>query len=60
MARHDVAGQLSRVPLFSGCSKRDLQTIARVVKDIDHRSGTVIAETPLAGSNFRVMGAAYP
>ena len=43
VARHDVVDQLSRVPLFSGCSRRDLQTIARVVKDIDHSSGTVVA-----------------
>ena len=43
MAKRDVVGQLSRVPLFSGCSRRDLQTIARVVKDIDHGDGTVIA-----------------
>ena len=30
MAKRDVVGQLSRVPLFSGCSRKDLQTIARV------------------------------
>jgi CRP/FNR family cyclic AMP-dependent transcriptional regulator len=39
----DVVEELSRVPLFSGCSRRDMQTIARVVKDIDHPAGTVIA-----------------
>ena len=55
MARHDVAGQLSRVPLFSGCSKRDLQTIARVVKDIDHRSGTVIAREGEPGVGLFVI-----
>ena len=43
MAKHDVVTQLSQVPLFSDCSQRDLRTIARVVKDIDHREGTVIA-----------------
>jgi CRP-like cAMP-binding protein len=39
----EVVARLSKVPLFSGCSQRDLQTIARVVKDIDHEKGTVIA-----------------
>jgi CRP-like cAMP-binding protein len=31
------------VPLFSDCSRRDLQTVARVVRSIPHRAGTVIA-----------------
>jgi CRP-like cAMP-binding protein len=35
--------RLAAVPLFSGCSGRELQTIARTVKDIDHEAGTVIA-----------------
>jgi CRP-like cAMP-binding protein len=39
----DVVGQLARVPLFSSCSRKDLQTVGRVVKDIDHAAGTVIA-----------------
>jgi CRP/FNR family cyclic AMP-dependent transcriptional regulator len=39
----EVITRLAQVPLFSGCSQRDLQTIARVVKDIDHEDGTVIA-----------------
>ena len=43
MGTKDVVEELSRVPLFSGCSRRDMQTIARVVKDIDHPAGTVIA-----------------
>jgi CRP-like cAMP-binding protein len=39
----EVVTRLAQVPLFSGCTQRDLQTIARVVKDIDHTKGTVIA-----------------
>jgi CRP/FNR family cyclic AMP-dependent transcriptional regulator len=39
----EVVTRLAKVPLFAGCSQRDLQTIARVVKDIDHAKGTVIA-----------------
>jgi CRP/FNR family transcriptional regulator, cyclic AMP receptor protein len=38
-----VTAQLGQVPLFAGCSQRELQAIARVVKEIDHPAGTVIA-----------------
>jgi len=39
----EVASQLAKVQLFSGCSNKELTTIARAVKDIDHPAGTVIA-----------------
>jgi len=39
----DVVQRLAKVPLFSECSQRDLQTIARVVREIPHAAGTVIA-----------------
>lgn len=39
----EIVTRLQRVPLFADCTNRDLQTIARVVKDVDHRAGTVIA-----------------
>ena len=54
MAR-DIAGQLAKVPLFSGCSKKDLQTIARVVKDIDHPADTVIAREGEPGVGLFVI-----
>jgi CRP/FNR family transcriptional regulator, cyclic AMP receptor protein len=50
-----VVKQLSQVPLFSGCSRRDLQTIARVVKDIDHAAGTVIAREGEPGVGLFVI-----
>jgi CRP/FNR family cyclic AMP-dependent transcriptional regulator len=34
---------MAKVPLLAECSRRDLQSIARAVKDINHRAGTVIA-----------------
>ena len=43
MATKDVVQRLAKVPLFSDCSQRDLQTIARVVREIPHTAGTVIA-----------------
>ena len=55
MAKHDVVTQLSQVPLFSDCSRRDLRTIARVVKDIDHREGTVIAREGEPGVGLFVI-----
>lgn len=39
----DTVSQLAKVPLFSDCSQRDLQTIARVVREIPHAAGTIIA-----------------
>jgi CRP-like cAMP-binding protein len=39
----EVIAQLAKVPLLAECSRRDLQSIARAVKDINHRAGTVIA-----------------
>jgi CRP/FNR family transcriptional regulator, cyclic AMP receptor protein len=50
-----VVEQLTQVPLFSDCSNRDLQTIARVVKDIDHHAGTVIAREGEPGVGLFVI-----
>ena len=43
MAVQDVVGQLSKVELFSGCSKKELQFVARSVKTIEHPLGSAIA-----------------
>jgi CRP/FNR family transcriptional regulator, cyclic AMP receptor protein len=40
---NEVIAQLAKVPLFSGCSHKELQTVARAVKDIKHKAGTVVA-----------------
>ena len=40
----ETVTRLAKVPLFSDCSQRDLQTIARVVREIPHTAGTVIAQ----------------
>ena len=55
MSTKEVVTRLSKVPLFSGCSQRDLQTIARVVKDIDHDEGTVIAREGEPGIGLFVI-----
>jgi CRP/FNR family cyclic AMP-dependent transcriptional regulator len=51
----EVVTRLSQVPLFNDCSQRDLQTIARVVKDIDHEKGTVIAREGEPGIGLFVI-----
>jgi CRP/FNR family cyclic AMP-dependent transcriptional regulator len=38
-----MARKLAMVPLFSGCSKRELAIIARAAKEVTHKAGTVIA-----------------
>jgi CRP-like cAMP-binding protein len=43
VAQHDVTAKLANVPIFSGCSKRELQLIARAAKEVNHKDGTVIA-----------------
>lgn len=55
MGTNEVVTQLAKVPLFSGCSQRELQTIARVVKDIDHPAGTVIAREGEPGVGLFVI-----
>jgi CRP/FNR family cyclic AMP-dependent transcriptional regulator len=51
----DVVGSLGSVPLFAGCSNRELQTIARAVKPIDHPAGTVIAREGEPGIGLFVI-----
>jgi CRP/FNR family cyclic AMP-dependent transcriptional regulator len=43
VATPNVANTLANVPIFSGCSKRELGIIARASKEVDHKEGTVIA-----------------
>ena len=43
MATPNVANTLANVPIFSGCTKRELGIIARASKEVDHKEGTVIA-----------------
>jgi CRP/FNR family cyclic AMP-dependent transcriptional regulator len=38
-----VASELSKVPMFANCSQRELQTVARAVREVDHKAGTEIA-----------------
>jgi CRP-like cAMP-binding protein len=43
VAQPNIANSLAAVPIFSGCSKRELAIIARASKEVMHKEGTVIA-----------------
>ena len=47
--------QLSNVPLFSGCSAKELNLIARAVKEVSHREGKVIAREGEPGIGLFVI-----
>ena len=47
--------RLAMVPLFSDCSQRDLQTVARVVREIPHKAGTVIAREGEPGIGLFIL-----
>ena len=43
MAQDDIASKLAAVPMFSGCTRKELGIIARAAKEVSHRAGTVVA-----------------
>jgi CRP/FNR family transcriptional regulator, cyclic AMP receptor protein len=51
----DIVSRLAKVPLFSDCSQRDLQTVARVVREIPHKAGTVIAREGEPGVGLFIL-----
>ena len=55
MANKDVVERLSRVPIFSGCSKKDLQTIAKAVRPVQHAPGSVVASEGEPGAGLFVI-----
>ena len=56
MARQsDLVGHLAAVPLFSHCSKRDLQTVARNTEVLEFAEGARIVSQGDAGNAFYVI-----
>jgi CRP/FNR family transcriptional regulator, cyclic AMP receptor protein len=43
---------LAQVPLFSGCTKKELQAIAGATKEIDHKEGATLAKEGDRGIGF--------
>jgi CRP-like cAMP-binding protein len=46
---------LKRVPLFSGCSTRELEEIAKIADELDFREGKVLTKEGAAGREFFVI-----
>jgi CRP/FNR family cyclic AMP-dependent transcriptional regulator len=43
VAQDDITARLAAVPMFSGCSRKELAIIARAAKPVAHKAGAVIA-----------------
>ena len=52
MDTREVTDRLSKVPMFSECTKRELQMVARAIKEIEHPEGHVIAREGDRGVGF--------
>ena len=46
---------ISKVPLFAGCSKRELGAIAAVADELDFRDGTTLIQEGARGREFFVI-----
>jgi CRP/FNR family transcriptional regulator, cyclic AMP receptor protein len=55
VAQKDVAERLAGVPIFAGCSRKELLTIAKVVRTIEHDPGDAIAEEGQPGAGLFVI-----
>jgi CRP-like cAMP-binding protein len=56
MARQsELVEHLGEVPLFSACSRRDLQTIARSLEVLDYQEGARLVSQGEAGNAFYVI-----
>ena len=56
MARHDVfVDHLQQVSLFSACSRKDLQQVAKRAEDIKVDAGKVLVSEGAAGAEFFVI-----
>jgi CRP/FNR family cyclic AMP-dependent transcriptional regulator len=49
VAQIDVATRLGKVPIFAGCSKRELAIIAKAAKEVSRAKGAVIAREGESG-----------
>jgi CRP-like cAMP-binding protein len=56
MLRRDHRAELlANVPLFSGCSKRDLHAIAAIADELDFRQGKTLTRQGIPGREFFVL-----
>ena len=52
MAEKNVVELLASVPLFQGCTKKELRVIADAAKEVHHTAGSVIAREGDSGMGF--------
>lgn len=52
MAKRDPVEMLGSVPIFEGCSKKELSQIVRAAKRVTHREGSVLAKEGQSGVGF--------
>ena len=55
MAVGKIASELGKIPMFAACSNRELQTVARAVREVEHPAGTVIAREGEPGIGLFVI-----
>jgi CRP-like cAMP-binding protein len=55
VATKDVAERLTAVPVFSGCTKKELAAIAQVVREIHHDAGDVLATQGEPGAGLFIL-----
>jgi CRP/FNR family transcriptional regulator, cyclic AMP receptor protein len=55
MAKDSKIEAIKQVPLFAGCSKRELAAIARIADEIDLREGKEVIREGARGSEFFVL-----
>jgi CRP/FNR family cyclic AMP-dependent transcriptional regulator len=53
--RDDFVDHLAQVPLFSACSKKDLQQVAKRAEDVRVEAGKVLVSEGAAGAEFFVI-----
>jgi CRP/FNR family cyclic AMP-dependent transcriptional regulator len=55
LGRNAKVDAIARVPLFAGCSKRELQQIAHIADEIDLPAGKVLCKQGAPGREFFVL-----
>jgi len=55
VARDERVERLRAIPLFSGCSEKQLQFIATRVEDVDFPAGKVLTEQGRSGGEFFII-----
>ena len=55
MARADIDETLSRIPIFSECSRRELKAISKLVTPVEVKAGKVLTKEGDPGREFMII-----